>query len=433
MSERPPTQPAEAHSSEKLSREELEEKFRFAKSTGRMMEASMYEEELKNFTKNVGKKNQEIPVWNSSQNVNVNELGTERVSDVDRAYYMACIENLAHAQANAYEDYLKNPEAHLQAHKIQFELFKSENLSPEDIKTKGKDLGEFFGETYDVNKKTEELIEKKSRARLLTQAVFGGVKMAVYGLKMSCYDMPRVIIKAIQKKDSRILLNDRELNIIEGKTFVGTYQMIAALEGLFKVNKENSEEHKWKTMVEYSIGSTEEIMEQAEQYAIPKIRFQEDSASRKEPESSSKTETSHENQGQPDNGAELADKISDKIYEWLENQYVEYLKTGKAPVGFSDIFNTFKTKNLKPEDIKDESKRMKIWMGSLSQWRRRFDTLADENKIKEEQGLNFVDFIFRLLSKDENLKGTDKARSIITPLIKMFLGGKKLKDITAKA
>ena len=72
-------------------------------------------------------------------------------------------------------------------------------------------------------------------------------------------------------------------------------------------------------------------------------------------------------------------------------------------------------------------------MGSLSQWRRRFDTLADENKIKEEQGLNFVDFIFRLLSKDENLKGTDKARSIITPLIKMFLGGKKLKDITAKA
>lgn len=386
----------------------------------------------------------ERSIYEDSQKIN--DLGIERVPDIERAYYMASIENLAYTKADAYEDYLKKPEAHLQTHRIEFELFKNQNLSPEDIKIKGEDLAEFFGEAYDVDKKIEALIENKSRAGLLTQAVFGGVKMAVHGLKMSCYEIPRVIIKAIQKKDSRVLLNDRESAITEGKCFVGAYQMNAAFEGLFKINKENNKGHSWKIIM-YSFLDAEEMRERTEQYAIPKIRFQDSPTPKKESESGkndsseadSNSNESYSQSGaeasyeyQTSDGPELSDKISDKIYEWLENQYEGYLKTGKAPVGFSDIFNTFKSKNLKPEDIKNESKRMKVWMGSMFQWRRKLDTLVDENKIKEEQGLNFIDFIFRLLSKDENLKGTDKARSVITPMIKMFLAGKKLKDITTQ-
>lgn len=442
-------------SSSDLTRQELEERFKFAKDTGRMMEASMYEQELRDYkdsaekqpstskskeanqpnrfekkldswTKKIETKTEKLREqrkqreqdWErSTRNSNVSELGVEREADVEKAWYMATIENLSQSQAAAYNDYLENPEAHLVGKRIEFSILKGLRISPEDLKREGERQAEITGQLYDKDKKITEYTEKKSRLGLLKEAVIGGVQTAGYLIKASYYDLPRIALKAWNKKDWRILLNgDRDFKNTFDKSCVGMYGLWAATESLFKLNKKEK-----RSMTIESALELEKVQERTGEYVIPKFTFHEQPMTETTgPDANSRASES------------LRMEISDKLFGWLEEEYRNYLKTDQAPLGFSDVFESFKSKDVKPEDIKVESKQMSKWLDSLSEWQTRVDLLKNKEKIQDEQVLNFFDLFLKLTSTEEKPK-TDKARSIITPIIKMFLASKKLKEFSEQS
>ena len=460
---------AESPTQEELSRDELERRFKFAKDTGRMMEASMYEQELKNkeakqpsrferkldswdkWNKRVKAKTEELRKqrkqrkqdWGrSTRNPNLRDLGLEREADVEKAWYMATIENLFQSQADAYNDYLESPDAHLVEKRVEFSMLKELHISPEDLKREGERQAEIAGQLYDKDKKITEYAEKKSKLGLLKEAIIGGVQAGAYMIKASYYDLPRIALKAWNKKDWRLLLTaDRDFKNTLDKACVGGYRMWVATESLFKLNKKEKRSMNLETVLEL-----EKVQERTGEYEIPKFTIHEQPA----PESfeSPKSETETETGAGAGAGAETKTKtktkattetgpihteVSEKLFEWLEAEYRNYLKTNRAPLGFSDVFKSFKSKDVKPEDIKAESKQMSNWLDSLSEWQTRVDLLKNKEKVQDEQVLNFFDFFLRLMSTEEKPAKTDKARSIITPIIKVFLASKKLKEFSDQA
>lgn len=347
---------------------------------------------------------EESTVESNSQSL---DLGHERIEDPEKAFVMAQVENTAHVQADNYTKYLESPDTYTAEERITFSAWKNWGLNPADVEKKGEHNAEAVGEMYDAEKHIQKLEQEGSRLGLFKEAVIGGVKTAAYGLRHVFYENPRLISRYFSAKSPKEvgvsgLMGDEQMRENFNKMSTSAFRLFAAGEALF--SKKESREIKFDNFIK-----TEEIIEKNEKLSIPHFDFKE-SPSPDSPESNSSERP-------------IGQAVSEKVFDWVAGQYEQYLKDPKsAPLGFSESFEQMKAKNLKPEDIKKEGTKTGDWLKSLAEWHTRLNNL-DNNQLENESTLNFYDLILRITSEKDG-SSMEKARLIITPLIKMYLATK---------
>lgn len=338
------------------------------------------------------------------------DLGHERIEDPEKAFIMAQVENTAHVQADNYTKYLESPDTYTAEERITFSAWKSWGLSPADVEKKGEHNAEAVGEMYDAEKRIQKLEQEGSRFGLFKEAVTGGAKTAAHGLRHVFYENPRLISRYFSAKSPKEvgisgLMGDEQMRGNWNKMTTSAFRFFAAGESLFRLNKKEPREIKFDNFIK-----TEEIVEKNEKFSIPHFDFKEYPVSDSDSERISAEKP-------------ISQAVSEKVFDWVAGQYGQYLKDpNSAPLGFSESFEQMKAKNLKPEDIKKEGTNTGDWLKSLAEWHARLNNL-DKDQLENESILNFYDLILRITSEKDG-SSVEKARQLITPLIKIYLATK---------
>ncbi len=370
------------------------------------------------------------------------DLGLERVKDIEKARVMAANENLFRAKEKAYEHYLEHPEAHTAEERVQFSQWKENKIAPSDVLELGERLAKVDGNMYDVETRIRRLEKEGSRLGLIKEATVSGIKAFGRMLTIDFWHIPRATKEILWNKRGYIgFFGTKESSEAYQKFLGDIVGFMTAVDALRKINKGEKEEG----LKYFEDNYAEDLLKKAETWQVPS--FFHEAGSKEETEIKGEKELSKEpsiegraeaegkeekrktKRSETEREVNPAAKATNYIFNWIAEKYSSYLKSPEDKET-NPLFRKLKEAGVFPEDIRKEGIDTGRWVSGLTEWEMRLVSFNEE-QLKSEQLLNFYDLLIRVFSKKKITK-VGKARDLVAPILKMYRSSAKLSRLENK-